>query len=208
MPDTGRAASTPAQNGGTQHSSAVQSFCARSSTGTGTYLVAVPVAIAGCVPCDAAARREPSRRLSSIFRKSLDPQWAKFIYRCNGSYRLSSALRFSKYTRLVPRVVGTFGGHQGHSESRCRPRRPMAWLRPRPPPLWGDAITQTALGLACWSYLRDIQRRRPPSRPTSITFSMSATKSLSRPAVKVFKILRTPESTRRVPVTLGVHVRV
>ena len=40
--------------------------------------VAVPVAIAGCVPCDAAARREPSRRLSSMSRKSLDPQWAKF----------------------------------------------------------------------------------------------------------------------------------
>ena len=89
--------------------------------------------------------------------------------------------------RLVPRVVGTFALHQAQRKSRCRPRRPMAWLRPRPPPLWGDAITRAALGPACWSYLRDIQRHRPPSRPTFITFSMSATKSLSRPAVKVFK---------------------
>ena len=109
--------------------------------------------------------------------------------------------------RVVP-VVGTFALHQAHSESRCRPRRPMAWLRPRPPPLWGDAITQTALGLACWSYLRDIQRRRPPSRPKFITCNMSTTKSLSRGRRPQPKLLRTLESTRRVPVALSACVRV
>ena len=107
--------------------------------------------------------------------------------------------------RVVP-VVGTFALHQAQRKSRCRPRRPMAWLRPRPPPLWGDAITRAALGPACWSYLRDIQRRRPPSRPTSITFSMSATKSLSRVRRPQPKLLRTLESKIMVPVTLSVHV--
>ena len=41
-----------------------------SSTGTGGDLSAVPVAHAECVPCEADMRREPSRPLSSYFRKS------------------------------------------------------------------------------------------------------------------------------------------
>ena len=54
LPHTPQAGATHLQNQGAQHScSAVASFFARSSTGTGAYLVAVPVATAGCVPRDA-----------------------------------------------------------------------------------------------------------------------------------------------------------
>ena len=59
-----------AQNECTQHSSAVRDFCMGPSTGTGTDLPPVPVAHAGCVPCDAEARREASGPLSSFSRKS------------------------------------------------------------------------------------------------------------------------------------------
>ena len=68
LPHTPQAGAIHLRNEGAQHSSAVASFRTGSSTGTGTYLVAVPgLAIAGCVSCraTAAARREPSRRLSS-----------------------------------------------------------------------------------------------------------------------------------------------
>ena len=70
MSHAGWSASSHLRSGGTHSSSAVASFRTGSSTGTGTYLVAVPVAIAGCVPCDDAAQREPSRSVCSISRKS------------------------------------------------------------------------------------------------------------------------------------------
>ena len=57
-----------AQNECTQHSSAVRDFCMGPSTGTGTDLPPVPVAHAGCVPCDAEARREASGAVREFFR--------------------------------------------------------------------------------------------------------------------------------------------
>ena len=55
------------------------------STGTGTDLPAVPVAIAAHVPCNAEAWREPSRDVSPVSRKSLHLPWAMFFCRCNAS---------------------------------------------------------------------------------------------------------------------------
>ena len=52
------------------NSSAVRSFCTGPSTRSGTHRLALPVAPAGCVPCDAEARREASGGVCSFFRKS------------------------------------------------------------------------------------------------------------------------------------------
>ena len=61
---------SPAHAEDARHSSAVRAFRTGSSVGSVTDLSAVPVAPARRVACDAEARREPSRRLSSIFGKA------------------------------------------------------------------------------------------------------------------------------------------
>ena len=78
---------------GPSKSERVKRLRSRLGVCTSQLVRAVHTLLRSCVACDAAARREPSRRLSSMSRKSLDPQWAKFIYRCNGSHA-----RGSKYT--------------------------------------------------------------------------------------------------------------
>ena len=85
IPHTLQAGAIHLRNEGVHSSSAVQCLSTGSSMGSRPHVPRLPVATAGCVPCDAEARREPSRRLCSIFRKSKDPQWAMFIYRCNAS---------------------------------------------------------------------------------------------------------------------------
>ena len=90
----GRSAARPKQNEGAQHSSAVQSFCTGSSTGSGRHLSPLPVEEAGCMACDAEARHEPSRSVCSISRKSKRFPWALFICRCNASVKVRFASRF------------------------------------------------------------------------------------------------------------------
>ena len=85
------------------------------------------------IPCDAAARRGPSRRVSSIFRKSLHPQWAMFIYRCNGSNVVISVIpdnptiSFSSRTRnsLIVAYIATASAqchclYTSAHDSNCR----------------------------------------------------------------------------------------
>ena len=70
LPHTCRAAHRHRQTEGSACASTVDAIDSASSTGTGTYLSAVPVDGAHRVPCDAGPPREPSRRVCSLFRKS------------------------------------------------------------------------------------------------------------------------------------------
>ena len=65
-----RALHSCAKNEVAQHLSAVHAIRMGFSFGTGTDPVAVPVAHAGRVACNAEAWREPSRAVCSFFRKS------------------------------------------------------------------------------------------------------------------------------------------
>ena len=93
-----------------------------SSTGTGTQFGPVPVVGLSAPPCNAAASREPSRRLCTFFRKSKGFTISKTIWRYNasgGPIGIAQLYAHNSYIGQTACLTCTVQARHAHRYTEC-----------------------------------------------------------------------------------------